>query len=205
MPKGQTVTYDRLNTGNIVVKGTLIVNELLTAAHIQGGGTIEAGEIQCDTIEANIVRANIVTARKIIGKKLFVRDCRATDAVMATDFIEANRLITQSLHISLSSISECDAQEIMVLPQRNRSLLRMLIASKIRCIWCSLLHHRVNEDELSADDETDKAEEEPLKEPPANSSYDRTLVSAIMEYLDDNGYLIGAERRSNEEAYDEVA
>lgn len=188
-----------------MVKGTLIVNELLTAAHIQGGGTIEAGEIQCDTIEANIVRADIVTARKIIGKKLFVRDCRATDAVMAADFIEADRLITKSLYVSLSSISECGAQEIMVLPQRNRSLLRMLMASKIRCIWCSLFYQRVNEDEFAVDDETDKAEEEPLKEPPANSSYDRTLVSAIMEYLDDNGYLIGTERRSNEEAYDEVA
>ena len=38
---------------NLTVKGHLKVTGILTARHIQGGGTVEAGEVVCDTLEAN--------------------------------------------------------------------------------------------------------------------------------------------------------
>ena len=45
----------------------LKVTGILPARHIQGGGTVEAGEVVCDTLEANTLRADVVTLRKAAG------------------------------------------------------------------------------------------------------------------------------------------
>lgn len=204
IPKGETVTYDQLNTLSIVVKGTLIVRGKLTASFIQGGGRVEAEEIQCDTMEVGTAQAEIVTARKVVGKKLFVRDLVATDAVMATDFIESLHVLTKSLFITLSSISQCDAEEIIMLSQKKRGLLGMLFASKIRSGWISMFHSRVapkrtkssvgksrcNEEKDQAscrDTEIDIAEEDSVNNSTIESN--PQIISEIMQYLDDNGYL----------------
>lgn len=190
IPKGETVTYDQLNTLSIVVKGTLIVRGKLTASFIQGGGRVEAEEIQCDTMEVGTAQAEILTARKVVGKKLFIRDLVATDAVMATDFIESLHVLTKSLFITLSSISQCDAEEIIMLSQKKRGLLGMLFAAKIRSGWISMFH--------SKDKGGKNHEESPIEEiveleiedaPNSDNGFDKELVSEIMQYLDDNGYI----------------
>lgn len=187
IPKGETVTYDSLNTVNIVVCGTLIVKGKLTAHSIQGGGRVEAEEIQCDTIEAGTVQAEIVTAQKIVGKKLFIRDCIA-DIIMATDFIESLHVLTKCLYISLSSISQCDAEEIIMLAPKKRSLLGMLFASKIKSTFTSVSH--------SKDKGVKKQEEIPvvnILETPqpenVNNEGETKTITEIMEYLDKNSYL----------------
>lgn len=187
VPKGETVTYNNLNTGNAVVKGTLIVNGLFTAKHIQGKGKVQAEEIQCDTIEVDTVQADILTARKVVGKKLFIRDCRATDAVMAVDFIESIRVMTKTLYMSLSSISECEADEIIMLKQKNRGLLGMLIASKLRCICMSLFKPKFEkaDNEETAESEDVEVCENESKPQTINSD----LVSAILDYLEHEGHL----------------
>lgn len=188
IPKGETVTYDRLDTVNIVVKGTLIVRGKLTAKFIQGGGRVEAEEIQCDTIEVDTVQAEILTARKVVGKKLFVRDLVATDAVMATDFIESLHVLTKSLYITLSSISQCDAEEIIMLSQKKRGLLGMLFASKMRQVAPAgrSRHNKYKNQTICRDAEIDVTD----KEENSNADgFDKQLVAEIMQYLDDNGYI----------------
>lgn len=189
VPKGETVTYNNLNTGNAVVKGTLIVNGLFTAKHIQGNGRVQAEEIQCDTIEVDTVQADIVTARKIVGKKLFIRDCRATDAVMAVDFIESIRVMTKTLYMSLSSISECEANEIIILKQKNRGLFRMLIASKLRCISMSLFKPQVEKNDNKEPVEADETDTCTNEIQPQQQISNGELVSAILDYLEHEGYL----------------
>lgn len=194
VPKGETVTYDNLNTGNAVVKGILIVKGLFTATHIQGKGKVQAEEIQCDTIEVDTVQADIVTARKVVGKKLFIRDCRATDAVMAVDFIESIRVMTKKLYMSLSSISECEADEIIILKQKNRGLFRMLIASKLRCILLSRSckekdsKNTAVKNEALVDTEYENKsgnKDTQIQQQTSNSE----LVTAILDYLEHGGYL----------------
>lgn len=189
VPKGETVTYNNLNTGNAVVKGTLIVNGLFTAKHIQGKGKVQAEEIQCDTIEVDTVQADIVTARKVVGKKLFIRDCRATDAVMAVDFIESIRVMTKTLYMSLSSISECEADEIIILKQKNRGLLRMLMASKLRCISMSLFKPKAEKNDNAEPFEADKTDTVVNEIKPQQQTINSELVSAILDYLEHEGYL----------------
>lgn len=213
IPKGETVVYDELNTGVIVVKGTLKVTGKLTASFIQGGGgRVEAEEIQCDTIEVGTVQAEILTARKVVGKKLFIRDCIATDAVMATDFIESLHVLTKFLYISLSSISQCDAEEIIMLSQKKRGLLRMLFVSKMRSMWVSTFHskraapagesrrHKKNNEVLCRDTEIDLVEPEDIYNEGASQT-----VAEIMKYLDENGYIkkpnINVEYRGTEASF----
>lgn len=185
IPKGETVTYDSLNTVNIVVRGTLIVKGKLTAHSIQGGGRVEAEEIQCATIEVGTVQAEIVTAQKIVGKKLFIRDCVA-DIIMATDFIESLHVLTKCLYISLSSISQCDAEEIIMLTPKKRSLLGMLFASKMRQVAPAGKSRRhKKKSEVSCRD----TENDLIKPEDTINEGETQTVAEIMEYLDKNGYL----------------
>ena len=100
LPKDTTVCYENLTTNSITVRGHLKVTGILTAKHIQGDGYIEAGEVVCDTLEIHTLRAEIATVQRLVVKKLFVRDCRAVDAIVATDFAESASLQTQRLTVT---------------------------------------------------------------------------------------------------------
>ena len=135
IPKDKTVCYDNLTVSNLTVRGHLKVKGILTAKHIQGCGYVEAGEVVCDTLRSDTLRAEIVTAQKIAVKKLFVRDCRASAAIVAADFAESSCMQTGKLTVSLFSIGDLKADELVVLPQKKRGMLGTLFASWIRTLF----------------------------------------------------------------------
>ena len=135
IPKDTTVCYENLTTNSITVRGCLKVTGILTARHIQGDGYIEAGEVVCDTLEADTLRAEITTAQKLVVKKLFVRDCRAAAAIVVTDFAESASLQTQRLTVTMFNIDDLKADEIIVLPRKNRGMLGTLFAAWLRIIF----------------------------------------------------------------------
>ena len=129
IPKDTVVCYDNRTTTDLTVKGHLKVTGILTARHIQGGGTVEAGEVVCDTLEANTLRADVVTLRKAAVKKLFVRDFRASAAVVVSDFAECASLQTGQLTVSMFSIRDLSADEVILLTPKNRGMLGTLFAA----------------------------------------------------------------------------
>lgn len=136
VPRGETVILAELHTEQIIVEGTLKVSGKLTAKHMQGHGYVEAEEIICDTSTLETVQAQIVTAQKIIAKKLLVRDCRS-DEIVVTDFLEALQVQARRLSMTASKLEHCDADETIILPQKKRGMMGMLMASWWRSLFLS--------------------------------------------------------------------
>ena len=180
IPKDTTVCYENLTTNSITVRGHLKVTGILTAKHIQGDGYIEAGEVVCDTLEIHTLRAEIATVQRLVVKKLFVRDCRAADAVVATDFAESASLQTQRLTVTMFNIGDLKAGEIIVLPRKNRGMLGTLFAA-----WLRTLFSRPPKEKESAE----KPSSPPKDHPQALDSIDQ-LTDQIIQRLEQRGYFL---------------
>lgn len=184
IPAGETVCYDELHTNILIVKGKLKVQGKLTAKSIQGKGVIEACEIICDTADVDTATANIFTAQKIAAKKLFITECRAA-VIAVTDFIEARTVCAGKLTMSLSSISICKADEIIVLPQKKRGLLGMLWASWWRSLWMAKSSPAKPAHQTQKASAKDRAEAK-KRQPPIIS--DRT-ISVLATELEKRGFV----------------
>jgi len=179
IPKDTTVCYDSLTTTDLTVRGHLKVTGILTARHIQGNGYIEAGEVICDTLKADTLRADIATTRKTAVKKLFVRDCRATDAVVATDFAESVSLQTGRFTVSMFRINDLKAEELVVLPRKGRGMLGTLFAG-----WLRTLFSRPPKEKKAA--KKPPAHQDP--KPQETDTIDELVNRVILE-LEQRGYL----------------
>ena len=179
IPKGKTACYDSLTVGSITVNGQLKVKGVLTAKHIQGCGHIEAAEVVCDTLRADTLRAETVTAQKIAVKKLFVRDCRASAAIVAADFAESAIMRTARLTVSLFCINELATDELIVLPQKKRGMLGTPFAGWLR----SLFSRPPKKPRKAKAAKPAKAPADPKKEQAA------PLVEQVISELEQRGYL----------------
>lgn len=179
IPAGETVCYDTLHTDILVVKGCLNVRGKLTTKSIQGKGMIEADEIICDTADVNSVTARLFTAQKIAARKLFVTECRAA-VIAVTDFIEAVTVHAEQLTMTLSSISNCEAGEIIVLPQKKRRLLGMLLMSW----WRSFLLSRSTAPKKQAKKSPRLKPQQPVEPEPISEQQ----LDAILAALKKRGY-----------------
>ncbi len=140
IPAGETASYNSLDTGRVVVHGTLRVTGKLTAKEIIGSGNIEAGEIVCNDMRVFCATANWVTARKIAADKLFVYlDCRASEQIAVRDYLSAGYVCTGTLSVSLSNVGSFDADKVIIVRQRG-SLLGLLWASWWRGLYLGLFH-----------------------------------------------------------------
>ena len=180
IPKDTTACYDNLTTTDLTVRGHLKVTGILTAKHIQGDGYIEAGEVVCDTLQADTLRAEIATTRKIAVKKLFVQDCRATDAIVVTDVAESASRQTGRFTAAMFSISDLKADELIILPKRNRGMLGTLFAS-----WLRILFSRPPK-EKKAEKKPPVPQDITLQEPDGMDE----LTDRVISELERRGYLI---------------
>ena len=187
IPKGEVVTYDELHTEILIVKGVLKVIGKLTAKSIQGGGNVEAEEIICDDISLNTVTADIVTATKIAVKKLLVRDCRAA-VIVATDFIECLSVQANKLTMSLSAISVCNTDDVIVLPQKTRGMLGMLFAAWLRSLF--LARSVMPKKKAAKKRKTSESKEASSKCEETSEISDR-LLDAVIQALENRGYIMG--------------
>lgn len=141
VPKGEVVCHNCLYTEKLVVNGVLRVSGKLSAGEITGNGVIEAREIICDGLRMGTVTADFVTAKKIAVQKLFVQfECRASGRIVVSDYVTAGYISTTAISMSLSDICACDAEEIITLPRKKRSLLILLWASWWRSLTLELFH-----------------------------------------------------------------
>ena len=133
--KGETVSYENLTTEWLVVEGCLKVSCDLKAKTIGGSGFIEASRVSADDVRVDDLESVRVVCRRLIAKRvetseLFASESAAVSCLLSADYVKAGQLF-----VGLSDIDEVEADEIINLRQKKRSLFRFLLASSLRSWW----------------------------------------------------------------------
>lgn len=149
IPKGESVSYEKLATERLVVDGHLKVSGDIRVKTISGSGFIEAGRMFADDIRMDDLECVSVTCRRLISKRvelseLFTSESAAVSCLLSADFVKAKRL-----SVALSDIDEVEADEVINLKQKRRSLFRFLLTSSLRAWWMRFTAPR--EDVVDAD------------------------------------------------------
>ena len=131
IPSGETVCYENLITGRIVVKGCLKVLGDIKAKSISGDGVIYAGSVSADDIRVDDLETASVTCRRLLAKRVQTPQLIASER--AASYVETGRLT-----VAASEICEAKADEIIYLTPKKRSLFRLLLASALRSLWTHL-------------------------------------------------------------------
>lgn len=190
VPTGETVCLAELHTELVIVEGTLKVSGKLTAKQMQGHGYVEAEEVLCDDTSVDTLQAQIVTAKRVLAKKLLVRDLRA-DEIVVTNFLEALHLQARRLSMTASKLEQCEADEVITLPQKKRGMLGMLFASWWRSFWLP--------NKLPAKAEKPQSKEPaqtvntmPAKEPDTAPDISEEFLDALIDRLEERGFVYDA-------------
>ena len=164
IPKGETVSYETLETDRLVVKGYLKVAYGVKARTISGGGVIIAGTVSADDIRVDDLEAASVTCQRLIAKRVQTPELFAFESAAVSCFLSSAFVATGKLTVALSEIDEVKADEVIHLKPRKRSLFRLLLASALLSFWTSLTARPVKREVMDADFEPVKKDEEPVDE-----------------------------------------
>lgn len=138
IPKGETVSYEALETEHLVVEGCLKVTNGVKARTISGDGVISAASVEADTIRINSLESGTVICRRLIAKIVQAPEVFASESAAVSCFISAAYVETGRLTAAISEIDEVKAGEVIHLPQKKRTLFGTLLASCLRSFWLSL-------------------------------------------------------------------
>ena len=164
IPKGETVSYETLETERLVVKGCLKVPYGIKAKTISGSGVIIASTVSADDIRVDDLEAASVTCQRLIAKRVQTPELFAFESVAVSCFLSSAYVATGKLTVALSEIDEVKADEVIHLKPRKRSLFRLLLASALRSFWTSLTVRPGQAEVMDADFEPVKKDEEPVDE-----------------------------------------
>ena len=151
IPKGETVSYETLETDRLVVKGCLKVTYGIKAKTISGGGMITAGTVSADDIRVDDLEAASVTCQRLIAKRVQTPELFAFESAAVSCFLSSAYVATGKLTVALSEIDEVKADEVIHLKPRKRSLLRLLLTSALRSFWTSLTARPQKPEVIDAD------------------------------------------------------
>lgn len=138
VPKGETVHYESLVTERLVVQGHLHVTYGIKAKTISGKGVINAGTIDTDTICIDDVEAASIVCKRLIAKRVQVPEVFASESIAVSTFLSAAYVEAGKLTVAISEIDVVEAQEVVNLKQKKRSLFGTLLASVLRSFWTAL-------------------------------------------------------------------
>ena len=125
IPRGETMSYDNLTTECLVVEGCLKVTYDLRAKKIIGSGSVRA-----DELSSVRVSCRRLIAKRVETSELFASESAAVSCLLSADYVQASQL-----SVVLSYVHDVDADEIINLKQKKRSLFRFLLASSLRAWW----------------------------------------------------------------------
>ena len=165
IPKGETVHYESLATEHLVVRGHLHVDYGIKAKTITGGGTINAGTVDADVIRVDDVESGSIVCKRLLAKRVQAPEVFASESAAVSSFLSAAYVETGRLTVALSEIDEVNAQEVINLTPKKRTLLGTLLASLLRSFWTVLTVHgqkkpavMVNACDAVPEDITDQAQ-----------------------------------------------
>ena len=138
IPSGETVCYENLITGRVVVKGCLKVLGDIKAKSISGDGVIYAGSVSADDIRVDDLETASVTCRRLLAKRVQTPQLIASESAAVSCYLAASYVETGRLTVAASEICEAKADEIIYLTPKKRSLFRLLLASALRSLWTHL-------------------------------------------------------------------
>ena len=151
IPKGETVSYETLETDRLVVKGCLKVVYGIKARTISGGGIITAGTVSADDIRVDDLEAASVTCQRLIAKRVQTPELFAFESAAVSCFLSSAYVATGKFTVALSEIDEVKADEVIHLKPRKRSLFRLLLVSALRSFWTSLTARPQKPEVIDAD------------------------------------------------------
>ena len=151
IPRGETVCYETLETDHLVVKGCLKVAYSLKAKTISGNGIIMAGTVSADDIRVDDLEAASVTCQRLIAKRVQTPELFAFESAAVSCFLSSAYVAAGKLTVALSEIDEVNADEVIHLKPRKRSLFRLLLASALRSFWISLTARPIKAEVIDAD------------------------------------------------------
>ena len=151
IPRGETVCYETLETDHLVVKGCLKVAYSLKAKTISGNGIIMAGTVSADDIQVDDLEAASVTCQRLIAKRVQTPELFAFESAAVSCFLSSAYVAAGKLTVALSEIDEVNADEVIHLKPRKRSLFRLLLASALRSFWISLTARPITAEVIDAD------------------------------------------------------
>lgn len=182
--KGEVATYNSLITDTLVVDGILKISGLLRARNIQGAGIVEARRLEAESANVRIAFVNDLDVGDGVFEKLYGSNCRASDTLTVTDFIQALDVRAKRLVIGRSNIGNCAADEI-VSRRRGMALsgLLRLIFAPVRRLCKAGRKHKA-------------AQAAPAPVPPDQSEarpglqFDIEAVAAVLDALEEKGYTV---------------
>ena len=189
IPKGETVSYETLETDRLVVKGYLKVAYGVKARTISGGGVIIAGTVSADDIRVDDLEAASVTCQRLIAKRVQTPQLFAFESAAASCFLSSAYVAAGKLTVALSEIDEVNADEVIHLKPRKRSLFRLLLASALRSFWTSLTARPQKAEVMDADFEPAESSEEKQKtDEPADEELNRFI--GMFKLARESGYTL---------------
>ena len=183
IPKGETVSYETLETDRLVVKGCLNVAYGIKAKTISGGGMITAGTVSADDIRVDDLEAASVTCQRLIAKRVQTPELFAFESAAVSCFLSSAYVAAGKLTVALSEIDEVQADEVIHLKPRKLSLFHLLLASALRSFWTSLTVRPVQAEVMDADFEPVKKDEEPVDE-------ELNRIVGMFKLARENGYTL---------------
>ena len=159
IPKGETVSYETLETSRLVVRGCLRVAYGLRAKSITGG-VITAGAVSADDIRVDDLEAGSVVCRRLIAKRVQTPELFASESAAVSCFLSSAYVETGKLTVALSEVDEVKADEVIHLKLKKRSLFRLLLVSALRSFWTSLTAPPSTPEVMDADIWSDKENQE---------------------------------------------
>ncbi len=137
------------------------------ARTISGGGVITAGTVSADDIRVDDLEADSVICKRLIAKRVLTPELFASESAAVSCYLSSAHVETGKLTVTLSEIFDVQADEIIHLKRRRRSLFRLLLASALRSLWTSLTVRPTKAEVIDADfvpieeDEEEQQEDEP--------------------------------------------
>ena len=151
IPKGETVHYESLVTDHLVVKGCLDVTYGVKAKTISGSGVICAGSVEADIICIDSLEAATVICKRLIAKRVQTPELFASESAVVSCFLSAAYVETGRLTVAINEIDEVNAEEVVNLTKKKRTLFGTLLASALRSFWVGLTPPKTHGDVVDVD------------------------------------------------------
>ena len=203
IPKGETVSYETLETERLVVKGCLKVAYGIRARSITGNGMIDAQTIHANDICVREIDAASVICKRLIAEQVQTPELIASECAAVSTFLSAAYVKTGKLTVAVSEVDEVDADEAVNLRPGKRGLLRTLILSVLVSLWLAVFgpggrKEPDEESETTADDDAETTPA-PVSVEDARKALDRASEAAeddvvrtqvaktVREIMEENG------------------
>jgi hypothetical protein len=142
IPKGTECRLGGLTCGNIVVNGLLCADGEIRAKRIRGKGFLRANSVLADSVTVHDISAVTVVTDEPAAKRITAKEIRATREVCVSSHIEAASVKTGKITMAGNTISELEADEVILLPSKPRGMAGTLIASFFRSKFAALFYGR---------------------------------------------------------------